>query len=123
MTAVFDISGAGQALDLVADVCGLALDRSPVAESVVESQRSDRERAYAEGEQAFARGDMAAARLAYTRASGVGAPWAQPLFKLGLIELNDGNVAAALEYFEEVVRLAPDSADGAQAAQVIQRLR
>ena len=123
MTAVFDISAAGEPLSQVAEVCGWTLDASPVAPSVAESRRSDRERLYTEGEEAFARGDMARARAAYLRASEFGEPWAPPLFRLGLIALNDGDIPGALEHFEEVVRLAPDSPEGAQAAQVLRQLQ
>ncbi len=84
-------------------------------EETASSLSASREDLYNQGEQAFARGAAEEAAEWYEKAISVDGNWAMPLFKRALVALNLGDIATAKEYFQRVVDVAPDSAEGAQA--------
>ena len=43
----------------------------------------------------------------------------KPLFKLGLVSLNLGDIGGAKQWFEQVVEAAPGSPEGAQATAIL----
>ena len=75
------------------------------------------------GELAFARGDTEEAAGWYEKAHMKDLTWGKPLFKLGLVALNTGDIETAVGFFEQVVDAEPDSEDATQARAVLQQLR
>ena len=75
------------------------------------------------GEVAFANGQMDEATAFYEQAHQADPSWGKPLFKLGLVALNQGDIATAVAYFEQVVAVEPDSEEGAQAAEFVAQLK
>jgi len=92
------------------------------AESLVESGVAEREDLYNLGEVQFAQGQVDAAAEWYEKASAADPDWVLPLFKLGLVNLNKGDIEAAKGYFAQVVEKDPNSAEGTQAAAVLNQL-
>ncbi len=86
------------------------------------SLSSSREDLYNLGELEFAKGDVAAAAGWYEKASAADRTWELPLFKLGLVALNQGDMETAKQHFQEVVELAPDSESGVTAAATLSAL-
>ena len=42
---------------------------------------------------------------------------------MGMVTLNTGDIETAVKYFEQVLEVDPDSAEGAQATALIQTLK
>ena len=74
-----------------------------------------REDLYTLGELEFSKGDAAAAAGWYEKAVAADPSWEKPVFKLGLVALNQGDIEGAKAQFQKVIDLAPNSEDGAQA--------
>jgi len=92
----------------------VALDLAPgVAPAAVGSSR---EELFNQGEAAFAAGDGAKAAEWFRKAHDRDRSWVKPLFKLGLVSLNLGDIEGAKRWFEQAVEAAADSPEGAQAA-------
>lgn len=76
---------------------------------------ASREDLYNLGEVAFEAGDLDAAAGWYEKSAAADPEWPAPVLKLGLLALNRGDIEGAKALFQQVVDLAPDSAEGAQA--------
>ena len=72
-----------------------------------------------QGEAAFAAGDSAQAAEWYRKAHDRDQRWVKPLFKLGLVSLNLGDIKGAKQWFEQAVEADPGSPDGAQATRIL----
>ena len=83
---------------------------------------ASREDLYNLGELEFAKGASDEAKGWYEKASMVDPNWELPLFKLALVALNQGEIEAAKEYFQRVIDVAPNSAEGAQAKATLDAL-
>ena len=81
-----------------------------------------REELFNHGEAAFAAGDSAQAAEWYRKAHARDRGWVKPLFKLGLVSLNLGDIEGAKQWFEKAVETDPSSPDGAQATTVLRSL-
>ena len=93
---------------------------APVAPGAAGDDTGDsREELYNQGEAAFAVGDSAQAVEWFRKANERDLGWVKPLFKLGLVSLNLGDVDGAKRWFEEVVETAPSSPEGAQATAIL----
>ena len=78
-----------------------------------------REELFNQGEAAFAAGDSAQAADWYQKAHDQDRRWVKPLFKLGLVSLNQGDIEAAKQWFEQAVEADSGSPEGAQAAAIL----
>ncbi|MCY4507129.1 MAG: hypothetical protein OXG35_09240, partial [Acidobacteria bacterium] len=67
----------------------------------------------------FAAGDSAQAAEWFRQAHERDPRWVKPMFKLGLVSLNLGDIKGANQWFEEVVEGAPGSPEGAQATAIL----
>ena len=74
------------------------------------------------GEVAFSEGDVAAAADWYEKSAAADPEWPPPVFKLGMVALNQGNIEGAKARFQQVVDIAPDSEEGAQAQGILAAL-
>ena len=74
-----------------------------------------REELYHQGEAAFAAGDSAQAAEWYRKAHDRDRHWIKPLYKLGLVSLDLGDIEGARRWFEQVVEADLGSPEGAQA--------
>ena len=72
---------------------------------------------------AFGSGDVEQAGALYEQAHQVDPTWGKPLFKLGLVALNQGDIEAAVRYFEQVIEVDPGSEEGAQATGLVAQLK
>ncbi len=93
----------------------------PAAPAVAEAADvgDSREELFNQGEAAFAAGDSAQAAEWYLKAHDRDRDWVLPLFKLGLVSLNLGDIEAAKQYFEQAVEADPGSPEGAQATAIL----
>ena len=76
---------------------------------------ASREDLYNLGEVAFNAGDVDAAAGWYEKAAAADPEWSPPVLKLGHVALNRGDIEGAKALFQQVVDLAPDSEEAAQA--------
>ena len=91
-------------------------------EDLISSGNAAREDFYNLGETAFAQGNNDDAVGWYERAAAADPAWVLPVFKLGLVALNQGDIEGAKAHFARAVELAPDSPEGAQAQAVLSQL-
>ena len=84
---------------------------------------ASREDLYNMGGLAFARGAVDEAAGWYEKAHAKDPNWGRPLFQLGLVALNRGDTETAVLYFQQVLDVDPDSAEGAQAKAVLAQLQ
>ena len=118
-----DNQEALQARARVRMAAGTATDEDrAMLEEAASSLTASREDLYNQGELAFAQGNTAEAAEWYEKAIAVDGNWAPPLFKRALVALNEGDIAAAKEFFQRVVDVAPDSTEGAQAQATLSAL-
>ena len=83
---------------------------------------ASREDLYNLGEVEFHKGNIAAAAGWYEKAVAADPSWQRPVFKLGLVALNRGEIEGAKTQFQKVIDLAPDSEEGAQAKAMLAAL-
>jgi len=74
------------------------------------------------GEVAFQDGNVDAAAGWYEKSAAADPSWEPPVFKLGLVALNKGDIEGAKVLFQKAVDLAPDSPEGVQAAATLAAL-
>ena len=67
------------------------------------------------GEVAFQKGNVDDAAGWYKKSAAADPSWESPVFKLGMVALNRGDIEGAKVLFQKVIDLAPDSEEGAQA--------
>ena len=99
-----------------------AMGDSSAVESLVASGNAAREDYYNLGTAAFAQGNPADAAEWFERASAADPSWVLPVFQLGLVALNQGDIEGAKSHFARAVELDPTSAEGAQAQAVLSQL-
>ena len=90
--------------------------------SAADGAGASREDLYNLGELEFAKGEVAVAASWYEKAAAADPNWAKPLFKLGLVALNQGDTETAKTFFSQVVEKEPDSPEAAQAQAVLGQL-
>ena len=95
---------------------------SSAVETLIASGDAAREDYYNLGETAFAQGNTADAAGWYEKAAAADPDWILPVFKLGLVALNQGDIEAAKTHFTRAVELDPGSPEGAQAQAVLGQL-
>ena len=76
---------------------------------------ASREDHYNLGEVEFEKGNIDVAADWYEKAVAADPAWEWPVFKLGMVALNQGDIEGAKARFQKVIDLAPDSEAGAQA--------
>jgi tetratricopeptide (TPR) repeat protein len=81
-----------------------------------------REELFNQGEAAFAAGDSAQAADWYQRAHDADRDWVLPLYKLGLVSLNLGDIEGAKQWFRQAVEADASSSEGQQAAAILASL-
>ena len=91
-------------------------------EETASGLNASREDLYTLGEIQFAQGNVDAAAEWYEKSTMVDPNWEKAFFKLALVALNKGDTAGAKEYFQKVVDIAPDSAEGTQAQATLSAL-
>ena len=93
---------------------------APVAPgATADDMGGSREELYNQGEAAFAAGDSAQAAEWFRKAHERDLSWVKPLFKLGLVSLNLGDIGGAKQWLDQVVETAPGSPEGAQATAIL----
>lgn len=83
---------------------------------------SSREELYNQGESAFAAGEAGQAVEWYRKAHDRDTGWVKPLFKLGLVSLNLGDIEGAKQWLKQAIEAGPGSPEGAQAAMILRSL-
>ena len=83
---------------------------------------NSREELFNQGEAAFAAGDSAQAAEWYQKAHDRDRSWVLPLFKLGLVSLNLGDIEGAKQWLQQAVEADAGSPEGAQAAAILAAL-
>ena len=81
-----------------------------------------REELFNQGEATFAAGDSAQAAEWYQKAHDRDRRWVKPLFQLGLVSLNLGDIEGAKQWFEQAVEVNPGSPEGVQAIRILDSL-
>ena len=93
-----------------------------VAAAVPVDAQNSREELYNQGEEAFAAGDSAKAVEWFRKAHDRDRSWVKPLFKLGLVSLDLGDIQGAKQWFELAVEADPNSPEGMQTATILASL-
>ena len=74
---------------------------------------------YNQGTAAFGRGDTDQAAEWFERAAAARPDWVLPVYQLGLVSLNQGDIEGAKTHFARAVELDPASAEGQQAQAIL----
>ena len=107
---------------------GLSISASgrPSAAAPVVADAADvgnsREELFNQGEAEFAAGNSAAAAEWYQKAHDRDRRWVLPLYKLGLVSLNLGDIEGAKQWLRQAVDADANSAEGQQAAAILASL-
>ena len=83
---------------------------------------NSREELFNQGEAEFAAGNSAAAAEWFQRAHERDRRWVLPLYRLGLVALNLGDIEGAKEWLQQAVDADGNSAEGQQAAAILASL-
>ncbi len=83
---------------------------------------NSREELFNQGEAEFAAGNSAAAAEWFQRAHERDRRWVLPLYRLGLVALNLGDIEGAKEWLRQAVDADRNSAEGQQAAAILASL-
>ena len=83
---------------------------------------NSREELFNQGEAEFAAGNSAAAAEWFQRAHERDRRWVLPLFRLGLVSLNLGDIEGAKQWLQQAVDADRNSAEGQQAAAILASL-
>ena len=83
---------------------------------------NSREELFNQGEAAFAAGDAELAADWYEKAHDRDQDWVKPLFKLGLVSLNLGDIEGAKQWLGQAIEAAPGSPDATQAIAILRSL-
>jgi tetratricopeptide (TPR) repeat protein len=97
-------------------------DLDAAGDLAVAGGEASREDLYNLGEVEFQKGNIDAAADWYEKSAAADPEWESPVFKLGLVALNRGDIEGAKALFQKVIDLAPDSQEGAQAAATLAAL-
>ena len=81
-----------------------------------------REELFNQGEAAFAAGNAEVAADWYEKAHYRDEGWVKPLFKLGLVSLNLGDIEGAKQWLERAIEADPGSPDATQAITILRSL-
>ena len=88
-------------------------------EALIASGAAAREDYYNQGTSAFARGETDQAAEWFERAAAADPSWVLPVYQLGLVSLNQGDIEGAKAHFARAVELDPASAEGQQAQAIL----
>ena len=91
-------------------------------QALIDSGDAAREDYYNQGSAAFARGEADQAAEWFERAAAADPNWVLPVFQLGLVRLNQGDIEGAKAHFARAVEIDPSSPEGAQAQAVLSQL-
>lgn len=83
---------------------------------------ASREDLYNLGEVEFQKGNTDVAAEWYEKAVAADPTWEQPVYKLGMMALNQGDIEGAKARFQQVIDMAPDSESGTQAQAMLAAL-
>ena len=91
-------------------------------QALISSGDAAREDYYNQGTAAFARQETEEAAEWFERAIAADPNWVLPVFQLGLVRLNQGDIEGAKAQFARAVEIDPNSPEGAQAQAVLSQL-
>ena len=91
-------------------------------QALIASGDAAREDYYNQGTAAFARGEADEAAGWFERAATADPSWVLPVYQLGLVSLNQGDIERAKAHFARAVELDPGSPEGAQAQAILSQL-
>jgi tetratricopeptide (TPR) repeat protein len=99
-----------------------AMGDSSAVESLIASGDAAREDYYNLGTAAFGRGAADEAAEWFERATAADPSWVLPVYQLGLVSLNTGDMEGAKAHFARAVELDPASTEGQQAQAILSSL-
>ena len=88
-------------------------------QALINSGDAAREDFYNQGTAAFARGETEQAAEWFERAVAADPGWVLPVYQLGLVALNQGDIEGAKVHFARAAELDPNSAEGQQAQAIL----